>query len=633
MSKLFGAGFGMYGYMGKILYIDLARKKFHTENLTTEFCKKYIGGIGFIARLLLDHTPPKLDPYSPDNPLIFAVGPFGGTIFPNSNKLQVGAKSPLTGFIGEAASSSFWAQQFKQAGYDVMVIKGKSDSPCYIFIDDETVSFHDATDLWGLSVHETDRTLKESLGDETISVACIGLAGENLVPMACISNDIRRHAGRTGLGAVMGSKKLKAIAVRGTKTVNVANIDRLMEISLDYSEKSRGPSEELFWRYGTPGIVPVLQSQGILPTRNWRQATFEHAEEIGGEFMMKNYVRKIVACSSCAVACDHICNVKEGPYANSVATINYESLYAFGPECGVYHFPAIIEATELCDYYGLDSISTGVTIGWAMECFERGLITEQQTNGLKLNFGNYDAMIELIHLIVKRQGIGNLLADGVKKASEKLGKGSEHFAMHIKGLELPGYDLRGLKTAAIGFAVCARGGCHERSCGPFIELLGERPLGLAGVDRFKLEKGRGKIIVMGENYNAIMDSLIYCKFGRKFFTNAFDEFANAYTLITGIEMSPRELFVAGERIVNMRKIFNIYQGWTRADDHLPPRIMYDPIPDGLSKGSRVTPEEFKLGIEDYYQERGWDVNTGIPTEDKLKELGLEDFLGVLRWKP
>jgi len=612
----------MYGYMGKVLYIDLTRGKTKKETITKDFCKKYIGGVGFLTRFLLDNTPPNVDPYSPDNPLIFALGPFGGTIFPASNKVQVGARSPLTGFIGEAASSSFWPQQLKQAGYDAIVITGKSDKPVYVFIDDETVLFGSATDLWGRSVHETNNMLKEEIGDETVSVACIGLAGENLVPMACISNDIRRHAGRTGLGAVMGSKNLKAIAVRGTKSVEVADVDSLTETSLYYYEKSRGPRCELFWRYGTPGIIPILQSLGVLPTRNWTQSTFESAEKIDGQFMQQ-YVVKAVSCSACPIACDHVCRVNEGSYKDSTATINYESLYAFGPECGVDYFPAIIEAVELCDYYGLDSISTGVTIGWAMECYERGLISD--TGGLKLNFGNYEAMIEAIHLIAKREGIGNLLAEGTKKASEKLGKSSSYFAMHIKGLEIPGYDVRGLKTAAVGFAVCARGACHERSCGPFIELLGEPPIGVTGVDRLKLEKGRGKIIVKGENYNAIQDSLIYCKFGRKIFDDAFAELARAYTLITGIKMDAKELFMAGERIVNMKKIFNIRQGWTRKDDRLPPRIMYDPIPDGASKGSRVTPKEFELVLEDYYQERGWDVKTGLPTKQRLKELGLEDL--------
>ena len=615
----------MYGYMGRILYIDLTTEKTKKEVITEGFCKTYIGGVGFIVRILLDKMPPNVDPYSPDNLLIFALGPFGGTIFPACNKLSVGAKSPLTGFLGGGTSSSFWPQQLKQAGYDAIVIKGKSDKPVYIFIDDESVLFNSAADLWGRSVHETDQMVKEKIGDETVSVACIGLTGENLVRYACVSNDIRRHAGRTGLGAVMGSKNLKAVAVRGTKTVQVADIDNLMKVALDYYEKSQGPACSLFRDLGTPGIVPILDSQGILPTRNWRQSTYEQAEKVGGEYMMEHHIEKIVSCSACPIACDHVCTVKEGPYDKSIATINYESLYAFGPQCGVDSFPAIIKATELCDYYGLDSISAGVVIGWAMECYERGLISKEDLGGLELNFGNHEAMIKVIDLIAKREGIGSLLAEGVKRASEKLGKGSDHFAMHIKGLELPGYDIRALKTAAVGFAVCYRGGCHQRSCGPFIELLGEKPIGLVSVDRFKVEKGRGKIIVKGETYNAIQDSLIYCKFGRKIFGDAFAEFANSYTLITGIKMSPEELFTAGERIINMTKVFNIRQGWTRKDDHLPPRVMYDPIPAGQSKGSRVTPKEFKLVLEDYYMERGWNVETGMPTKQKLIELGLEDL--------
>jgi len=610
----------MFGYTGKILYVNLNTGKTKVESLSEEFCKKYIGGVGFATRLLYDNNKPRMDPYNPDNTLIFASGPVGGTLVPTGNKYSVASKSPLTGFIGDAISCSFWPRELKAAGYDALVIKGRADKPIYLFIDDDKVQLKDAKACWGKSPIETEELIREELGDAFVRVTAIGLAGEKLVRFACISNDSGRHnAGRTGLGAVMGSKNLKAVAVRGTKTIQVANLDELKQICYDLYEKAQGPATDKYRILGTPQNLLVFNRLGCLPTRNWQQATFEEAEKVSGEQMLENFVTNIPACAGCPIACEHVCLVKDGPYTGtqSPGSIDYETLYALGPNCGIGYFPAIIKAAVLCDHYGMDTISTGLAVSWAMECYENRLLTQTDTGGLELRFGNYEAYLQLIDRIAHREGIGDLLANGVKRASEQLGKGSEHFAMHIKGLELPGYDIRGLKTAALGFAVTARGGCHNRSGAYEFDIGGV-------VDRLKAEKDRGKLAMESEDYAAVFDSMVLCKFIRRCFKDFYAEAARLYTLVTGFKMEAGELRKAGERIINLKKAFNIREGWTRKDDRLPPRVMKDPIPDGIAKGSLVTPEEFDVMLDGYYEARGW-ANNGLLPKQKLYELGLDDI--------
>jgi len=604
----------MFGYTGKILYVDLSRKKTKIQELSKEYCKKYIGGVGFSTRLLYDSIKPKTNPLDLGNVLVFATGPFAGTMFPTGNKHSVAAKSPLTGFIGDSLSGSFWTHELKKAGYDAVVIKGRAEKLSYLFIDDEIVQFRDAEAMKGKNIPETEELVKEEIGDETVRVSSIGLAGENQVLIANIAND-RRTAGRTGAGAVMGSKNLKAIAVRGTNTIYVADLDKLMEVCLELYEKAQGPATEKYRILGTPANVLALNRIASLPTRNWQQATFDGAEKVSGEYMLENHVTNIISCSSCPIACDHNCTVRNGPYAGATTSIDYESLYALGPNCGVDYFPAIIKACELCDSYGMDTISTGVIIGWAIECYERGLVTKRDTNGLDLRFGDHKAIMELLHMIARRDGIGDLLALGVKKASEKLGKGSENFAIHIKGLELPGYDIRGLKTAALGWAVAARGGCHNRSGAYDPDIGGE-------VDRFTADSTRGKIAVETEDFACVMDSLALCKFLRGCFDDFYAETSRLYTLVTGIDMTAEELRRTGERIINLKKAFNIREGWTRKDDSLPTRVMKDPIPDGIAKGSVVTEEELNLMLDSYYKARGW-TKKGLLTKEKIRELELE----------
>lgn len=605
----------MFGYAGKVLYINLTKKKFWNQPLKNGFCEKYIGGNGFSIRLLYENAKPRVNPFSPENTLIFAVGPFAGTIVPTSGKYVVQAKSPLTDLMGESVSSGSWGPTLKRAGYDAVVISGRSEKPVYLFVDDGVVEFIDAENLWGMYTLQTEDMIREEIGDENVCVAAIGPAGENSVRFANITNDRYRQAGRTGMGAVMGAKNLKAVAVRGTNKIEVYELEKLMEVCYEIYKKCQGSGTEGYRVYGTPAAISMMNEITALPTRNWQQAAFEFAENVSGEYINEHYMVKVVACSSCPIACDHLYAVDGDPFTGEVGSVEFESIYALGAECGIGYFPAIVRAVNLCDNLGIDTISTGVVIGWAMECFEKGLLTKENTDGVKLEFGNYEAQHEIIKKIAYREGIGNLLAEGVKRASEKLGKGSERFAMHNKGLELPGYDLRGLKASALGFNTSTRGGCHLRSSMYDFDLKGK-------IDRFKADKEYGKLVKEREDLLAVFDSLILCKFIRGVLIT-YEELSELYTLVTGIKITPGKLKEAGERIYNLEKAYNVREGWTRKDDYPPPRIMEDPIPSGFAKGSLVTKEEFELMLNAYYETRGWN-NNGIPAKRKLLELGLED---------
>ena len=616
----------MFGYAGRILRIDLSTGKTKVSPLSVEYAKKYIGGIGLGMALLLENSEPGVDPLSPENPLILTTGPFSGTMAPTGgNGHAFVAKSPLTNGVGEAKSHGFFGSELKRAGYDAVIFENKAEKPVYVWIDDDSVQLMDAKHLWGKSPKETEDAIREDLGDYYIRVASIGLAGEKLARVAAIINDTTRAAGRTGMGAVMGLKNLKAIAVRGTKDVSVAKPEEFMEFVKMMHERMKGPATVKYRTLGTPLNVLVHNSLGALPTRNFTNAVFEGVEKVSGEYLNEHFVVKINGCSSCAMRCEHIAVVPEGPYKGTTTRVEYEPLWSFGPHCGVDRMDAILKAMELCNYYGLDSLSTGNIVGFAMDCYEHGILTKEDTDGLDLEFGNAEAMVELVHKIGKREGIGDILAEGVKRAAEKIGKGAEKFANHIKGLEMTGYDIRGLKTAALGYAVSFRGADHNRHGAYGLDLKGT-------VDRFKVEKGRAKLVIDLENLYTIIDSLIICKFSRGTYYEGFKDLAKYYTLVTGIEMTPEELERTGERINNLGRLFNIREGFTRKDDHLPPKIMSTPIPDDtVSKGSYVTQEELDLMLDDYYATRGW-TKEGVPTLEKLKELGLEDLAYIVEGK-
>jgi len=614
----------LLGYAGKILNVDLTTGKVHVEKLTEETAKKYIGGIGLGMKLYLSNSKAGVDPLSPENPLVLALGPVSGTMFPTGgNGHAFISKSPATNGVGEAVSHGTFGAELKRAGYDAVILTGKAEKPVYLWIDDDSVQLLDASQVWGKSPSETEDAIKTELGDYYVRVASIGLAGEKQSKIACIINDKTRAAGRTGLGAVMGSKNLKAIAVRGTHDIIVAKPEEFMEMVKEFHERMKGPAAQKYRTLGTPENLMIQNALYCMPTRNYNNAHFDNAEKVSGEALNERYIAKIIACNSCAMRCEHEAVIRDGPYKGTMARMEYDNLWALGPNCGVDKLDAIIKAAELCNYYGLDAQSAGVTVSFVMDCHEKGILTHEDLGGIDAHFGNADALIQLIEKIGNREGIGNMLADGVKAAAEKIGKNSAVLAQQIKGLEVTGYDLRCLKTAALGFAVSFRGADHNRSGAYAIDLKGK-------VDRLKAEKGRGKLVKDSEDLYALIDSLIICKNAKGTLYKEAADMAKLYSLVTGADMTAEELSLAGERIINLAKLINLREGLTREDDTLPWKVMNQPIPDdGPAKGAVVTEDELDLLLDDYYQARGWSVE-GVPSKAKLQELGLEEFSKIIK---
>jgi aldehyde:ferredoxin oxidoreductase len=609
----------LLGYAGRILQVDLTTGKVRIEKLAEENAKQYIGGIGLGMKLWLATSKAGVNPLSPENPLVLALGPVSGTMFPTGgNGHAFISKSPATGGVGEAVSHGTFGTELKRAGFDAIIFTGKADKPVYLWIDDDTIQILDASQVWGRSPPETEDAIKTELGDFYIRVASIGLAGEKQSKIACIINEKTRAAGRTGLGAVMGSKNLKAIAVRGTRDIAVAQPEEFISMVKEFHERMKGPAGQKYRTLGTVENVIVQNQLFCLPTRNFNNSHFENADKVSGEVLNERYVEKIIACNSCAMRCEHEALVREGPYKGTMARMEYDNLWALGPNCGVDKLDAIIKASERCNYYGLDATSTGVTISFVMDCHEKGILTHEELGGIDAHFGNAEALIQLVEKIGTREGIGDILADGVREAAEKIGKNSKQLAQHIKGLEVTGYDLRCLKTTALGSAVSFRGADHNRSGAYASDVKGK-------VDRLKAERGRGLLVKETEDVNAIIDSLIICKNAKGTLYKELADMAKLYSLVTGVDMTPEQLRTAGERIINIARIINLREGLTREDDTLPWKVMNQPIQDdGPVKGAVVTQEELDLLLDDYYTARGWTVD-GVPTKEKLKELSMEEF--------
>jgi aldehyde:ferredoxin oxidoreductase len=617
---------GLLGYAGRILRVDLSTGKTRLEKLDDETAKKYIGGIGLGMKLWLANSKPGVDAFNPDNPLILAVGPVSATMFPTAgNGHAFISKSPATHGVGEAVSHGTFGAEIKRAGYDAIILTGKAERPVYLWIDDDSVQLLDAEQLWGKSPAETEDAIKNEIGDFYVRVASIGLAGEKLSKIANIINEKTRAAGRTGLGAVMGSKNLKAIAVRGTRDIVVAKPDEFIEMVKEFHERMKGPAAQKYRTLGSSENIMIQNAMYCMPTRNYENAHFETASKVSGEVLNERYIAKIIACNSCAMRCEHEAVVREGPYKGTMARMEYDNIWALGPNCGVDKLDAIIKAAELCNYFGLDAQSTGVTVAFTMDCHENGILTHEDLRGIDAHFGNADALIQLIELIGNREGIGDVLADGVKVAAEKIGKDSDKLAQNIKGLEVTGYDLRCLKTAALSFAVSFRGADHNRSGAYTFDMTGK-------VDRLKAEKGRGKLVKDGEDVFALLDSFIICKNAKGTFYKELADMAKLYTLVTGYEMTPDELSLAGQRINTLARLINVREGLTRKDDTLPWKVMNKPIPDdGPVKGAVVTQSELDMMLDDYYESRGWAEN-GVPTKPLLAKLGMADLYSIIDGK-
>jgi len=587
------------GYAGKILRVDLSKKEANVRKLPEEMCREYIGGKGFGAEILFEEVEPKADPYSPTNLLIFATGPVNGLMLSGAAKFCAVFKSPLTGIWGESQCGGYFGPQLKYAGYDMIIIQGKSRTPVYITIENENVEIRDATHLWGKDTFETEEIIKKD-HDEGFQVLSIGPAGENLVRYACISHAKGRQFGRCGVGAEMGFKRLKAVAVLGSGSLENAKPEKLDEIRRELNDRIRERLKSLT-EYGTPAIMALTNTTGTLPTRYWTQGEFEGFEEVNAETMKKKLVKRSRACYACTVACGKISKVEAGPCAGTeVEGPEYETLFALGSLCGNDNLKSIAKANEICDRLGMDTISAGNVLAFAMECYEKGIITKEDTGGIELTFGNHEAIITALRKIAYREGFGNILAEGVKKASEIIGKGSEKFAVHVKGLEPPGYDPRGLKGVALAYAVSCRGACHLRHMAYRPNLTGSHPFREGRIDRLSYE-GQAEMVKEQEDFYTLIDSMVLCKFVclPTIGPILWDELTKLYSIITGIEVGRMELVTAAERINNLVRVFNLREGIGRKDDVLPERFVKEPL-----KGQVVEKEKLDKMLDQYYKLRG-----------------------------
>lgn len=603
---------GYYGYVGKILRVDLTEKTISIEPLRNNSTENYIGGRGLGARILWEEVEPGLNPLNPSNRLIFVTGPLNGTRAPTATKFGVVTKSFLTGIYAVSLCSGTFCSDLKYAGFDGVVIKGKAEEPVYLWIDDMDFEFKDARHLWGLSTDLTQKYIIRDLKDETTSVACIGPAGERLVRFSSIVHE-RRTAGRCGTGAIMGSKNLKAIAVRGTGDVEVRDTEKLKDVAEAIYEDAKEVMKG-FSKYGTPEIVDVANYYGAFPTRNFQSGVFESAEKLTGAYMRKKIVKNDISCWSCPTGCGKTVLIEEGP--NSIITEGpeYETIAMLGSNCGVDSIEAIAIANKYCDDLGMDTLSTGNVIGFAMECFERGLLTKKDTEGLEIKFGNHQAMIELVKRIANREGIGDLLAEGVKRASEKIGKGSTKFAIHVKGLEIPAYASRSMYGIGLNYATSPCGGHLNRGSTFGAEITMPPKIRFA-------PRGKGILVKNEQDRRAIYDSAILCLIMRRVI--GLTHITQMLEAVTGIRVSSNELMKIGERINNLERAFNVREGITRKDDTLPRRCLEEPMPDGPGKGKTLSETTLRIMLDEYYRARGWNEE-GIPRKDKLQELGLND---------
>ena len=597
----------MHGFHGRLLHLDLTSGQSVWRDIETFRLRAFLGGIGLGTSLLYDYAPRGVDPFSPENPLIFASAPLVGTGLTTTAKFAVVTKSPLTGFIADSLSSSYFALELKRIGIDALIITGRSNAMSYLSIKNQTVEIRSAEHLRGKSPLEAESIIRAELESPGARVAAIGRAGENLVRFATISNE-GRHAGRGGVGAVMGSKNLKAIALSGNCRTDVADSGGIEKIAAVLRERSLSSLTDKYREIGTVANLSVFNRLGTLPTRNFQQSTFDNADSLSGESLTENNFSRRHGCAACTIRCERLFKALDGRDQR----MEYETLFALGPLCGIRDPDSVLHAAQLCDVYGLDTISTGGTLAWAMECGEKGLLPDVDKFGLR--FGAAEGVFAAIAAIGERQGIGALLAEGSRRAAMEIGGNSMDWAMHVKGLELPGYEPRSLKTMALGLAVSPRGACHNRSGAYEADFSGE-------VDRFTTDSRRGSLVAASEDFAATLDSLIICKFLRKCFNDYYEEAAEVLRNVTGWDYTANDIKRAGERIHNLKKLFNIREGWSTDDDWLPGRLLSEALPTGVGAGVRLSPDELRQMIRTYYQARGWDDNGLIP-ESKLAELNL-----------
>ncbi len=627
------------GYNGKILRVDLSAGSWTVEEPDELFYRRYWGGQGLAGYYLLKEQAPGTDPLGPDNLLIFATGVMTGSKLPAMPRYSVAARSPLTGLCGESEAGGFWGPELKFAGYDAVILKGRADHPVYLWIHDGEVEIRDGRALWGMSTGDARDAIRKEVGEPRARVAGIGPAGENLVRYACVLNENKHSNGRNGMGAVMGSKNLKAIAVRGKGGPEVKDPKAVHDLARWYAAQVPvNPSLKVLHDQGTPGLVSGLDAAGMFPTRNFRSGTFEGAKSLDWDAYRQEIFVEGGSCYSCSIRCKRIVK-SDGEYPADPAYggPEYETIGSFGSACGIDNVHAVARAHELCNRYGLDTISAGMSIAFAMECYENGLLTKADTDGLDLTWGNAGAVLTLVEKIAHREGIGNLLAEGSARAAKKIGRGAERFTVEVKGQELPMHEPRGKPGVGLGYAVADMGADHLliahdpgfqlKESGVFKTLA---PLGvLEPVDGLDLGPRKVRLFRPLEDVYTFWRSAGVCLFGYAPRVSVpLEKFVEMARAVTGWDFGAHELLKAGERTTNLTHAFNVREGARRDLDRLPERF-FEPLPDGRLKGASISKQQLEEAITLLYQMRGWDPATGIPTRARLEELDIPWVADVL----
>ena len=617
----------IHGVGGKVIWVDLTKGEIEKKSVEKKIVEKYLLGAGYLSKVLFDSIPTGIDPLSPENVLGFATGLLTASMFPQSSRHVVAALSPLTDVWGESHAAGFWGPELKLAGYDAIFFTGASPDPVYLNINDSTVELLSADDVWGRDVFETDDILRERHGKRA-RLIYIGQAGENLVRFAAVMNDRDRASARSGLGAVMGSKKLKAICVRGTGKIEVADPKKYMDTMDEfYRRMLANPFTPGRAKYGTTNLVEMMQHIGRLPSYNMRQGVFEGYEKISGETITEKYLVKPRSDWCCLQRCARYTSVKEGPYKYVGGSPEYETQSALGSRCGNDNLESVLFGHHLANQYGMDTISLGGTISWAMEAWDEGLLTAEDTGGIDLSWGNHESIVKLIKMIAFREGFGDVLAEGSARAAEKIGRGTEKFVMTVKKQEIAGQEPRAQKSMGLAAVTAARGADHLYA----FPVLDEAGFDDEIRERFGEEylpemadrlnpKYKGIMVKECEDFMVVVESLGLCKYGTQIPPEFYyEDVALALKVHNGLEFTRADLQIIGERIVNLNRLFNVRRGVTRADDNLPDRLTKEGAPLGPSKGEVV---ELDQMLDEYYLKRGWDNETGIPYASTLQRLGL-----------
>jgi len=630
------------GTSGKILRVDLTRGAIETQQIDEEFYRLYPGGKALAAYFLLRELPKHTEPLSPDNILILANGVLTGAPFSTATRYTAVARSPLTRGFGESEAGGFWGPELKMAGWEAIIVKGRAARPVYLWIQNDKVEIRDARELWGQEPEFVQNKIREQHADKLIRVLQIGIAGENLVRFAAIENDLRHFNGRNGMGAVMGSKNLRAVAVRGnSKYLDWANDPKpIAELGRALAKRVKEhPQSWDLQDKGTPGLVDSLNAAGILPTRNFHQGTFDQVDQVKWAVYEKELLTARGSCYACAVRCKREVAIDDRyQVSNAYGGPEYETVDGFGPNCGVDDLQAVAKANELCNRYGMDTISCGSAISFAMECFEHGLIGMKETGGIDLRFGNAKAMVALVEQIAKRQGIGDLLAEGTRRAAEMIGGDAKYFAMQVKGQELPMHDPRGKVGVGLGYAINEAGADHLTAphdpmvANPeSVGFKGAQPLGIEAIPARELSERKAKNYSILENWTSAGKVTGMCFFGpapRSFIQ--VDEFVNVMRAATGWDVNIAEMLRIGERATNLARAFNVREGFSPKDDTLPERL-FQPLENGALQGVAISKSDFEKTMIELYKRKGWDLETGAPTRERLRELGIEwvaDVIGV-----